>query len=256
MREGRLATRARFAAWTEKQSAPTVGGTTAGAEGDTWQLAKRPHKQFSTAPRGRQGGQRMNVFKDCREAVSAKEAALRYGVYVDHHGKALCPFHDDHHPSMTFRDGRYHCWACGATGDSIAFTARLLGLTPFEAVRRLNKDFCLGLPLDRPPTNEERAAAEKYRWLEETNRCYEAWRNDMLLKLNAACRVGHLAWQSGHDLTDQEALAVRWLEHIEACADALDSNMEEQMTVFRQREELMLLCKKILSCTQKRLNVA
>ena len=68
------------------------------------------------------------LFDRCREAVSAEDAARRYGIQINHQGKAVCPFHNDHHPSMTFRDGKYHCWACGAAGDSIDFTARLLGL--------------------------------------------------------------------------------------------------------------------------------
>src|SRR5260370_1765313 len=37
--------------------------------------------------------------------------------------KALCPFHDDKHPSFTVdpRRQRYTCWACGEGGDVFAF---------------------------------------------------------------------------------------------------------------------------------------
>jgi DNA polymerase I-like protein with 3'-5' exonuclease and polymerase domains len=32
--------------------------------------------------------------------------------------KVLCPFHDDHNPSLQiYSDGHYHCYACGAHGD-------------------------------------------------------------------------------------------------------------------------------------------
>src|SRR3989338_9019043 len=38
---------------------------------------------------------------------------------------ALCPFHDDHHPSMQIhpQKGIFKCFACGTGGDLIAFYA-------------------------------------------------------------------------------------------------------------------------------------
>lgn len=197
------------------------------------------------------------LFERCREAVTAEEAARRYGIQLDRHRKAVCPFHDDHNPSMTFRDGKYRCWACGAAGDSIDFTARLLGLDPMAAVRRLNEDFHLALPIDRPPSREEIAEAEKQRRLANTRRRFEAWREDMLRDLNAAFRVGHLALQSGKILTDREALAVRWMTPIEAWADALESaNIDDQMVVFRCREGVKRLCTEILTDSLTKSTVA
>lgn len=55
-----LISRAGLAAWVEKQSAPTVEGTTAGAEGDLW--GARPQSQFITAAGGRQEGRRHYAF--------------------------------------------------------------------------------------------------------------------------------------------------------------------------------------------------
>lgn len=41
----------------------------------------------------------------------------------------LCPFHDDHHPSMSvnLESGLYYCHACGAGGDVFDFYQKLLG---------------------------------------------------------------------------------------------------------------------------------
>ena len=46
--------------------------------------------------------------------------AERLGLRVSHH-KALCPFHEDHHPSMSFsvRRNTYRCFVCGASGGPI-----------------------------------------------------------------------------------------------------------------------------------------
>ena len=90
-----------------------------------------------------------DVFREVRERVSAQDAARHYGLTFDRRGWALCPFHNDKHPSMSFRNGRFRCWVCDVGGDSIDFTARLLGLDAMGAVERLNADFGLALPLHR-----------------------------------------------------------------------------------------------------------
>ena len=41
-------------------------------------------------------------------------------------------------------DTFYYCFGCGATGDSIDYTARLFGLSQIEAARKLCMDFHLG----------------------------------------------------------------------------------------------------------------
>ena len=55
--------------------------------------------------------------------------AERLGLHVERH-KCLCPFHDDHHASLSFKGNKYRCWACGESGDTISL-----------AMKRLGKDF-------------------------------------------------------------------------------------------------------------------
>lgn len=54
---------------------------------------------------------------------------------------ALCPFHDDHHPSLSVHIGEagaYCCHSCGAKGrDVVAFHRQLAGLDFKAAVRDL-----------------------------------------------------------------------------------------------------------------------
>ena len=52
-------------------------------------------------------------------------------------GKALCPFHDDHNPSMGIKNNRYNCFACGEKGDTISFVMQRDGLSFIDAVRGL-----------------------------------------------------------------------------------------------------------------------
>ena len=50
----------------------------------------------------------MNLFEIVKYGVSCREAAERYGVEVNHYGMALCPFHNDRHPSLYVADDHYY----------------------------------------------------------------------------------------------------------------------------------------------------
>ena len=92
----------------------------------------------------------MNLFQNVKYGVNCREAAERYGVSVNRQGKALCPFHNDRHPSLYAADDHYHCFACGEHGDVIDFAAKLFGLPLYEAAQRLAADF--HLTPDKPPS--------------------------------------------------------------------------------------------------------
>lgn len=83
---------------------------------------------------------RLNLFKEIKSTVTARAAAERYGLSVDRNGMVLCPFHDDHNPSLKISRG-FHCFGCGAQGDVITFAAMLFGIKPGEAARKLAEDF-------------------------------------------------------------------------------------------------------------------
>jgi Toprim domain/CHC2 zinc finger len=51
--------------------------------------------------------------------------------------KVLCPFHDDHTPSLQIYPDHFHCFVCGAHGDHVDWLMMLEGHTREEAVRTL-----------------------------------------------------------------------------------------------------------------------
>jgi hypothetical protein len=102
------------------------------------------------------------------------DAAGRYGIEVSRRNKALCPFHDDRHPSLSFKGGRFKCFACGAGGDVIDLVGRLANLSPLDAVRELNDTFRLQIDVDKPvPTDE----AERRKRLAEGKKAFAKWEN-------------------------------------------------------------------------------
>ena len=75
-------------------------------------------------------------------ALPIEQVAEKLGLGVSRH-KALCPFHSDRHPSLTFnrRRNSYRCFVCGAYGGPIDLAMRLTGLPFAEAVRYLGQLF-------------------------------------------------------------------------------------------------------------------
>ena len=92
----------------------------------------------------------MRIFEIVKENVNLREAAELYGIDVNRYSKALCPFHNDRHPSLYVADNHYYCFTCGEHGDVIDFVGRLFQLSPYDAARKLAADFHLSP--DKPPS--------------------------------------------------------------------------------------------------------
>lgn len=86
-----------------------------------------------------------------------EQVAERVGLHVERH-KSLCPFHDDHRPSLTFhaRSNTFRCFSCGARGGPIDLVMRRLGMSFPQACQWLDGGVRIDpLPLSRPRPREE-----------------------------------------------------------------------------------------------------
>ena len=70
--------------------------------------------------------------------LSIVGVAERLGLTVKGR-KCLCPFHADHHPSMSLKvkKNTYRCYVCGASGDNISLVMGYLNKDFREACRWL-----------------------------------------------------------------------------------------------------------------------
>lgn len=75
------------------------------------------------------------------QALPIEEVASALGLSVSHH-KALCPFHADKHPSLTFsvRKNRYRCFVCDAHGGTIDLVMKYLNKNFLEACKWLSEE--------------------------------------------------------------------------------------------------------------------
>ena len=94
--------------------------------------------------------------------------AERLGLRVRMH-KALCPFHDDRHPSLSFRVSKntFRCFVCGASGGTIDLVMKYLNKDFKDACRWLADTHSLTPPswegsldstnyMNTPPSREEK----------------------------------------------------------------------------------------------------
>lgn len=153
------------------------------------------------------------LFQAVRERVTARDAAEFYGLEVTRFGKALCPWHSDRHPSLSFdkRTGRCRCFACNSGGDAVDLTAKLLGVSPLEAAQRLNEDFGLGVTdaANRRPSTPIGESPVMRRRREERERLREYCRLCDVLHESAAV-LARFTPESSENSLEFDAALRRW----------------------------------------------
>ncbi len=103
------------------------------------------------------------IDKDKLQELSAlpiEGVAERLGMNVRRH-KALCPFHDDKHPSLAFniRTNRYRCYVCGVSGGTIDLVMNKMKMGFVEACQWLASGSHVILEDYRPVPKEQQPAA-------------------------------------------------------------------------------------------------
>lgn len=104
-----------------------------------------------------------------KNRIDLQSVMEHYDTHFERTGNALCPFHSDNHPSLSIKNERYKCWACGASGDMFDFVQNLYGDTFIEAIERINRDLGLGINtnLKSPKNNKTIATAQRQKLARE-----------------------------------------------------------------------------------------
>lgn len=186
--------------------------------------------------------------------MPTRTAAEHYGLEVSRSGMALCPFHDDHVPSLKL-DERFHCFGCQADGDVIDFTARLFGLSLREAAFKLAADFGIaydhgGQIYQKPPSVLKELAVRQERQ-EQNNRAYGVY-----------CRYLHLLRDWLEDYSPQaldEDVDARFVEachrlpYVEYWMDTfLDSDETRRTSLVKESAETVNVLEQRLAGVEAR----
>lgn len=184
---------------------------------------------------------------EIRARVSAQDAAYKYGLtHSPRQALAYCPWHRDAHASLHVYGGTdargghgsgYYCFACGAGGDVIALTAKVLNLATMDAIRQLDADFNLHLPLTPQPQaasanrDAERAARAQHREM------LEAWRRETMNALDAEIQLANNLPPTPETWTPEQRRALMRREYNQYYSDLLlYADVGELETLYDQRE--------------------
>ena len=115
--------------------------------------------------------------------------------------RAVCPWHNDHDPSLSFKGQSCHCFACNEGGSALDLTMKLFGLDIKEAAAKLNADFGLGLNLSAPPDRADVRRAQEDKVLAASLDAWLSRAHDTLARRYRLFR----AWQEAYPPTDPDA---------------------------------------------------
>ena len=113
-----------------------------------------------------------------RDAVPMVHAIdYYYPELTPRHGRIPCPLHGGKDYNFSLHGSVYKCFVCGATGDVITFVKETQGCsTRVDAMKRINADFMLHLPIDANVTAEfSKEMARRRAEREKKEKAHEEW---------------------------------------------------------------------------------
>lgn len=117
----------------------------------------------------------MNIAEEIKSRVPASVMFPYYGFRVNGAGFCKSPFSaNDNTPSLKVYEGNrgWHDFSTNCGGDVISFVSQYFGLDFQNAMRKINDDFSLGLPIDGNTDKEaqRKARQEAYKRRKELER--------------------------------------------------------------------------------------
>ena len=100
----------------------------------------------------------MDFAKEIKQRLTTDQVFIHYGFKPNSAGFVCCPFHSEKTASLKVYDGDkgWNCFGCGENGDLISFVMKYFGLSFRDAIKKINEDFCLCLPIGKRLNDRER----------------------------------------------------------------------------------------------------
>jgi len=116
--------------------------------------------------------------------VTVRQFLEHSGIRVNRQGFCVCPLHGDRDASMKVYGGErgWTCYGCHKGGDVINLAKELYGVGLFEAIRRIDREFGLNIPLDEKPNTKDMFLFRAAKIRQETEREREEHRKELLEK--------------------------------------------------------------------------
>ena len=179
----------------------------------------------------------VNLFEEIKARLYLPEVAKFYGMEIDNKNKAICPFHDDHHPSLSFKNNKFKCFVCQTGGTVIDFVMNYFGLTAMQAAQKLNDDFNMGLiksnlnTKDRQKIQKMHAKRKEINAIIETFKTWKETTGKWFLRVFRAFRkiFRDFAPKKPKQVSKIFIIAANYLEHISYILDFFLSSSQEKL---------------------------
>ena len=91
----------------------------------------------------------MDYAEKIKSMVTMPEMMEQYGFRLNKAGFCKCPFHSERSASFKAYPGQrgYYCFGCNQSGSVIDFVMKFFWLSFVDAIKKINEDFSLGLPI-------------------------------------------------------------------------------------------------------------
>lgn len=114
---------------------------------------------------------RDNLANNIMEIVTMRDVISVYDTRTDKEsGRIKCPFHNGRDNNFSYSRDLYHCFVCGAKGNTISYVAQRFGLSNWEAMQKLDYDFQLGILGHKPSLRVQKRAAKQRAIIAERER--------------------------------------------------------------------------------------
>lgn len=119
-----------------------------------------------------------------KASVTVRQLLEYNGVKINRQGFCVCPMHGDKDASLKVYGGErgWTCYGCHKGGDVINLAKQMYGIGLFDAIRRIDSEFRLNLPLDEKPNQKDRFLFKAGKIRRESEREREEHRKELLEK--------------------------------------------------------------------------
>ena len=109
----------------------------------------------------------MNFADEIKQRVSMVDLLPYYGIEMDRSNFCKCPFHQEKSASFKAYDGNrgYYCYGCHTSGSVIDFVMQYFSIPFFDAIKKINEDFSLGLPIGEKLDRRKQLEMQKQAFL-------------------------------------------------------------------------------------------
>lgn len=153
----------------------------------------------------------MNSAVYIKESISMQDVLSMYG-YDSKKNRIPCPIHGGTHPNMAVTDRSFRCFVCGSSGSVIDFVMGVFDLSFSDAVRKIDRDFNLGLTSGISPAKQAVIDAKveaRRKYQAELDHLERAWLEafDLFAKCDLIlCKERPTSWE---DMSDEYVWALQ-----------------------------------------------